>query len=90
MPQLGKIKEVPLWEIWKHQQYDFLEWLSKEVNINDLGEILHLNLIDVETEKFVGSYRCNIICKDDLTGKIVLIENQLDPTNHDHLGEFKM
>jgi hypothetical protein len=42
----------------------------------------------VETEKFVGNYRCDILCKDEITGKIVLIENQLEPTNHDHLGKI--
>ena len=42
----------------------------------------------IETEKFVGSYRCDILGKDELTGKIVLIENQLEPTNHDHLGKI--
>ena len=81
MADLEKIKEVPLREIWQHEQYDFSEWLSKEDNLNELGEILHLSLTDVETEKFVGSYRCDILCKDDITGKIVLIEltNIQDP-----------
>lgn len=88
MADLGRIKEVPLREIWQHEQYDFSEWLSKEDNLNELGEILHLSLTDVETEKFVGSYRCDILCKDDITGKIVLIENQLAPTNHEHLGKI--
>ncbi len=36
----------------------------------------------------MGSYRCDIICKDELTGKTVLIENQLEPINHDHLGKI--
>jgi hypothetical protein len=62
--------------------------LSKDDNINQLGDTLNLSLTDVETEKFVGSYRCDIICKDEITGKNVLIENQLEPTNHDHLGKI--
>ena len=53
-----------------------------------MGNTLNLSLTDVETEKFVGNYRCDIICKDELTGKMVLIENQLEPTNHDHLGKI--
>ena len=53
-----------------------------------MGDTLNLSLTDVETEKFVGNYRCDIICKDELTGKMVLIENQLEPTNHDHLGKI--
>lgn len=53
-----------------------------------MGDTLNLSLTDIETEKFVGSYRCDILGKDELTGKVVLIENQLEPTNHDHLGKI--
>lgn len=86
--ELGKLKEVDIRDVWKHEQYDFSAWLAKEENIQELGSVLNLNLSDVETEKFVGSYRCDIICKDEYTGKSVLIENQLEPTNHDHLGKI--
>lgn len=86
--KLGKMKEIDIREIWKHEQYNFSKWLSAEENINELGNILNLSLTEVQTEQFVGSYRCDIICKDELTGKAVLIENQLEPTNHDHLGKI--
>ena len=86
--QLGKIKEVPLREIWKHEQYDFSDWLSKEENISELSEVLGLSLVDIEKEKPVGSYSCDICCRDELTDKVVIIENQLEPTNHDHLGKI--
>ena len=86
--KLGKIKEVDIRSVWAHEQYDFSKWLSEEDNINLLGETLNLSLTDVNTEQFVGSYRCDIICKDELTGKSVLIENQLEQTNHDHLGKI--
>lgn len=86
--KLGKIKEVDIRSVWAHEQYDFSAWLAQEENIKELGETLNLSLTDVDTEQFVGSYRCDIICKDELTGKSVLIENQLEPTNHDHLGKI--
>lgn len=86
--KLGKIKEVDIRKVWAHEQYDFSKWLAAEENIKELGDTLNLALTDVETEKFVGSYRCDIICKDELTGKSVLIENQLEQTNHDHLGKI--
>ena len=88
MVKLGKMQEVDIREIWKHEQYDFSKWLSAEENINELGNILNLSLTDVKTEQFVGGYRCDIICKDEITGKSVLIENQLEQTNHDHLGKI--
>lgn len=86
--KLGKLVEVDIRNVWKHEQYDFSKWLSSEENINELGDTLNLTLTDVETEKFVGNYRCDILCKDEITGKVVLIENQLEPTNHDHLGKI--
>lgn len=86
--KLGKLQEVDIRKVWPHEQYDFSKWLSGEENIKELGDILNLSLTDVETEKFVGNYRCDILCKDEITGKIVLIENQLEPTNHDHLGKI--
>lgn len=86
--KLGKMKEVDIRKVWAHEQYDFSKWLAAEENIKELGDTLNLALTDVETEKFVGSYRCDIICKDELTGKSVLIENQLEQTNHDHLGKI--
>ena len=86
--KLGKLVEVDIRNVWKHEQYDFSKWLASEENINELGDTLNLTLTDVETEKFVGNYRCDILCKDEITGKVVLIENQLEPTNHDHLGKI--
>lgn len=86
--KLGKLVEVDIRNVWKHEQYGFSKWLASEENINELGNTLNLTLTDVETEKFVGNYRCDILCKDEITGKVVLIENQLEPTNHDHLGKI--
>ena len=86
--KLGKLKAVDIRTVWPHEQYDFSQWLAMDDNIKELGDTLNLSLTDVETEKFVGNYRCDILCKDEITGKIVLIENQLEPTNHDHLGKI--
>ena len=86
--KLGKLQEVDIRKVWQHEQYDFSKWLSSEENIHELGDTLNLSLVDIETEKFTGNYRCDILCKDEITGKMVLIENQLEPTNHDHLGKI--
>lgn len=88
MAKLGRLKEVNIREVWPHEQFDFSKWLAQEENIQELGETLNLSLTDIETERFVGSYRCDILAKDELSGKVVLIENQLEPTNHDHLGKI--
>lgn len=86
--KLGKLQEIDIKKVWQHEQYDFSKWLASEENIQELGDTLSLSLTDVETEKFVGKYRCDILCKDEITGKLVLIENQLEQTDHDHLGKI--
>lgn len=86
--QLGVLKEIELRKVWEHEQYDFSDWLAQETNLAVLSDTLNLELLDPEKEKFVGDYRCDIVCKDRLTGKNVLIENQLEQSNHDHLGKI--
>ena len=67
--KLGKLTEVDVRTIWPHEQYDFSKWLASEENIQELGDLLNLTLTEVETEKFVGSYRCDIIQKMNLPEK---------------------
>ena len=86
--EIGKLKEVDIRELWKHEQYDFSEWLSKKENIENLNEILGLTLIDISKETYVGAYRCDLFAKDETTGIKVIIENQLEVSNHDHLGKI--
>ena len=86
--KLGKLTEVNVRDLWKHEQYDFSAWLAKEENITELGDVIGLNLVDVNAEVYVGSYRCDLVAKDETTGIKVIIENQLEATNHDHLGKI--
>ena len=86
--KLGKLQEVDVRDLWKHEQYDFSEWLSKSENIEYLNDILGLTLTDVDKEVYVGSYRCDLVAKDESTGTKVIIENQLEASNHDHLGKI--
>ena len=85
---IGKLKEVDIRELWKHEQYDFSEWLSKKENIENLNEILGLTLVDISKETYVGTYKCDLFAKDETTGIKVIIENQLEISNHDHLGKI--
>lgn len=86
--KLGKLEEVDIRELWKHEQYDFSDWLSKGENIEMLSNAVGLTLTEVNKEVFVGSYRCDLVAKDETTGIKVIIENQLEATNHDHLGKI--
>ena len=86
--KLGKLEEVNIRDIWKHEQYDFSNWLSKEENIELLGNEIGLTLTDISKEVFVGGFKCDLVAKDETSGIKVIIENQLEATNHDHLGKI--
>ena len=86
--KIGKLTEVDVRDLWKHEQYDFSNWLAKEENINLLDDEIGLTLMDINKEVYIGSYRCDLVAKDETTGQIVIIENQLEATNHDHLGKI--
>lgn len=86
--KLGRLEEVDVRKLWSHEQYDFSNWLAKDENIELLNEVLGLTLVDIEKEVFVGSYRCDLVASDETTGQKVIIENQLEASNHDHLGKI--
>jgi hypothetical protein len=86
--KLGRLEEVNIRELWAHEQYNFSNWLSKEENIELLNEAVGLTLTDIDKEVYVGSYRCDLVAIDETTGIKVIIENQMEATNHDHLGKI--
>ena len=45
-------------------------------------------MVDIEKEVYVGSYRCDLVASDETTAQRIIIENQLEQSNHDHLGKI--
>lgn len=86
--KFGILEEVDIRELWSHEQFDFSNWLAEEKNIELLNEVVGLTLTEIDKEVYVGSYRCDLVAKDEPTGIRVIIENQLESTNHDHLGKI--
>jgi len=83
---LGMLKRVNIREIWEHEALTFTPWLAK--NLDFLGRELGLDFSaeDIETEVSVGDFNIDIVAKDT-DGRTVIIENQLERTDHDHLGK---
>lgn len=84
---LGTLVPVSLREAWKHEANDFTPWLAETDNLNALADALGLSeLVHVATEHWVGDFKLDILCTDG--DDQVIIENQLDKTNHTHLGQI--
>jgi hypothetical protein len=82
---IGKIARLPLREVWKHEALDFTTWLME--NIDVLSEALDVSLQDAKKEQAAGDFSVDLVA-EDTTGNTVVIENQLEKSNHDHLGKL--
>lgn len=85
---LARLTQIELRNIWTTEAGDFTPWLAKEENLALLGDTVGIELELEATEKDVGPFRADILCKDTATGHWVLIENQLARTDHTHLGQL--
>lgn len=82
---IGKLQRVSLREVWKHEALDFTKWLQD--NIDVLNEIIDLNLFNPESEQSAGAFSVDLVAEDE-SGNPVIIENQLEKSDHDHLGKI--
>jgi RecB family endonuclease NucS len=82
---IGKIQRVPLREVWRHEAHDFTAWLRD--NIDVLNDALNLSLSNAEREQAAGDFSVDLVAEDESENPVV-IENQLEKSNHDHLGKL--
>ena len=82
---VGRLQRVALREVWKHEAQDFTQWLQN--NIEVLNESLDLNLLAANRERSAGDFSVDLVAEDE-NGGTVIIENQLEKSNHDHLGKL--
>lgn len=85
--ELSRLTKLPLRSIWKHEALDFTQWLAKEENLALLSETIGTELLNARTEVGVGQFHVDILA-EDTNGHKVVIENQIEATNHDHLGKL--
>jgi len=85
---LGRLHKVDLREAWSSESSDFTPWLAQEENLKLLGDAVGIELELESQEKEVGPFRADILCKDTANDTWVLIENQLEKTDHSHLGQL--
>lgn len=84
---LGRLTGMDVREIWPHEANDFTPWLARPENMKELATALLLGELEVEaTERDVGRFSADIVARED-GEDYVLIENQLEPTDHRHLGQ---
>ncbi len=86
--QLGRLERVDARTIWANEATHFTPWLANTENLVLLGEAIGIELEHEATEKSVGPFSADILCKDTVNGNWVLIENQLERTDHKHLGQL--
>lgn len=85
--ELSRLTKLPLRTIWKHEALDFTQWLALPDNLELLAETIGVDLNNAQTEVPVGQFNVDILAEDE-NGHKVVIENQLENTNHDHLGKL--
>ena len=87
--ELSVLKEVvDLRSVWKNESSDFTPWLYEEKNIQCLSDAIGLEITAEERESLVGEFSADILAKETGTDHKIIIENQLEDTNHDHLGKI--
>jgi len=86
--KLSKLNKLELRDVWGHEALDFTEWLAQTDNLDALSEEIGISIKLIKTEANVGRFNVDILAEEEASGRKIIIENQLEDTNHDHLGKI--
>lgn len=87
--KLGKIKRITdVRSVWHHEEKDFSKWLVQDENLKQLSDAIGIDIVLEERESSVGNFSVDLYALEEGTERRIIIENQLEDTNHDHLGKL--
>lgn len=86
MATLGRLAQVRPRDVWPHEAHDFTPWLLDNADV--LGEVLGMDLELERAEHPVGDFSLDLLGRDLATGERVIVENQLEVSDHLHLGQI--
>ena len=86
--KLGTLQRIDLRGYWKHEALDFTRWLSEPENIALLSDAVGIGIEVIQTEASVGRFNVDILAQEENTDRKIIIENQLETTDHAHLGQL--
>ena len=85
LPPISRLEIVDVREVWRHEAHVFTPWLA--ANLDRLAAVTGLQLELEDTEASVGTFSADILARDVQSGAMVIIENQLEGSDHSHLGQ---
>ncbi len=86
--KLSKLNKVDLRDVWGHEAIDFTNWLALPENLELLSTEIGVDIKLIQTEANVGKFSVDILAEEESSGRRIIMENQLEDTNHDHLGKI--
>lgn len=86
MADLSRLKVIPVREVWKHEAHDFTQWMLDNADV--LADVLSMDLELEAAEHPVGGFSLDLIGREVVTGHVVIVENQLERSDHTHLGQI--
>ncbi len=86
IPRLGRIEDVPLRDVWDNEASSFTPWLLQNEDV--LSDLLGIDITLERSEESVGRFSLDLVGKNNEDGSTVIVENQLEGTDHSHLGQL--
>ena len=83
---LGALESVDVRQIWPHEERNFTVWLAD--NLQELVPALKFQLELVRREDSSGPGRVDILAREVKSGRLVVIENQLEWSDDGHFARL--